>query len=71
MTWCNNEKIYNLFYDSSFPILSILSIHYTFSTFKLDISYIVYNLGVLGVTQKIQVIGSLKVDELFTTSLWI
>ena len=33
------------------------------------ISYIVHNLNALGVAQKIQVMGSLQVDDLFITSL--
>ena len=48
------------------PNLYTLFMYYTFKTFKFDISCIVHNLGILGVAQKIQVIGSMQVDELFT-----
>ena len=35
------------------------------------IFYIVCDLGALGVAQKIQVIGSLQLDDLFIVGLWI
>ena len=52
------------------PNLYTLFMYYTFKTFKFDISCIVHNLGILGVAQKIQVIGSMQVDELFTVGSW-
>ena len=33
-------------------------------------SYIIHDLGALGVTQKIQVMGSLQVNNLFIINLW-
>ena len=44
---------------------------YTPSTFWLSISYIVYDLGALGVTLKIQVMSSLQVVDLSTIISWI
>ena len=41
--------------------------HYIIKAFRFDISCIAYNLAALGVAQMIQVIGSLEIDELFTT----
>ena len=43
----------------------------TLWVFFPNISCIVYDLGALKVARKIQVMGSLQVDDLFTTDLWV
>ena len=51
------------FYPSLFHVLFFMNI-------LVCIFYIVHDLGVLGVVQKIQVINSLQVDNLFIVGSW-
>ena len=43
--------------------------HYSIRAFKPIIFHIVHDLSALGVTRKVQVMGSLQVDKLFITGL--
>ena len=52
----------------SFPFVCPYSMHYTLWAFSHNISCIVHDLGVLRVIQKIQVMDSLQVHNLFTTN---
>ena len=45
--------------------------YYNLWSFLLGISYIVHELGALGVAWKVQVTGSLQVDDSFTTSFLV
>ena len=68
--WALKSKIWYNKNRLNHPLVIIL-VYWHWFNHSVHISYIVHDLGSLGVTQKIQVMGSLLVDKLSTIGSWI